>query len=74
MPADDDDERLLDIPTVADLLNTSIRHVRRLVDTREIPFNKVGGKIRFRRSAIRAWLAMHAFGPIVEPDDQRRAS
>jgi len=50
---------LIDIPTVAEHLGTSIRHVRRLVAERRIPHHKIGGLIRFDPE-ITAWVAAGA--------------
>jgi excisionase family DNA binding protein len=47
---------LLDIPTVARVLGTSVRHVRRLVLEKRIPYMKIGGLIRFEPSDIREWI------------------
>lgn len=47
---------LMDIKELAAYLSITVRHVRRLVQDRRIPFLKVGGLLRFRRSAIDAWL------------------
>jgi excisionase family DNA binding protein len=51
-----DPSYLLDIPTVARVLGTSVRHVRRLVLERRIPYMKIGGLIRFEPSDIREWI------------------
>ena len=48
--------KLIDIPTLADHLGTTVRHVRRLVAERRIPFHKVGRLVRFDPSEISAWL------------------
>lgn len=48
--------RLLDIPTVADQLNTSVRHIRRLVAEHRIPVVRVGRLIRFDPVDISEWL------------------
>jgi excisionase family DNA binding protein len=48
--------RLIDIPTLAQHLSDSVRHVRRLVDERRIPFIKVGHFIRFDPADIDAWV------------------
>jgi excisionase family DNA binding protein len=49
-------DRLLDIPGVAELLNTSIRHIRRLVSEQRIPVVRVGRLIRFDPADISRWL------------------
>jgi excisionase family DNA binding protein len=47
---------LLDIEGLAVCLGTSIRHVRRLVAERRIPYVKVGHYVRFDREEIVRWL------------------
>src|SRR5215207_9463601 len=47
---------LVDITTVADHLGVSVRHVRRLVAERRIPFLKWGNLLRFDPAAIAEWL------------------
>jgi len=48
--------RLLDIEGVADCLGVSVRHVRRLVAERRIPFVKWGKLLRFDAVEIARWL------------------
>ena len=55
-------DRLLDIPEAADLLNTRVRHIRRLVDERRIPFVRVCRLIRFDPVEIAAWLDVNRQG------------
>jgi excisionase family DNA binding protein len=50
---------LIDIPTLADWLGISVRHVRRLVAEKRIPYIKVGYFIRFDAVQIRHWLEDH---------------
>lgn len=47
---------LLDIVGVAERLGVTVRHVRRLVAERRIPFLKWGGHLHFDPSEIDAWL------------------
>ena len=47
---------LLDYDELAAWLNTSVRHLRRLVDEHRIPFKKVGRKVRFDPEEIKQWL------------------
>ncbi len=48
---------LLDVGAVADLLNCSPRHVHRLSSTgRMPPAVRLGQLVRWRRTALRAWL------------------
>jgi excisionase family DNA binding protein len=48
--------RLLDIQEVAEHLGVSVRHVRRLVFERRIPFLKWGHLLRFDPNEIAGWL------------------
>lgn len=49
-------EGLIGIPGLARRLGTTVRHVRRLVAERRIPYLKVGGLIRFDPIDIAVWL------------------
>jgi excisionase family DNA binding protein len=49
-------EALLTIDEVAAWLGVNVRHVRRLVAERRIPFVKWGHLIRFERRAVANWL------------------
>jgi excisionase family DNA binding protein len=46
----------MDIEAVAGLLDVNVRHVRRLVTERRIPFLKWGRLLRFDVEEIAAWL------------------
>jgi excisionase family DNA binding protein len=48
---------LLTIPEVAELLRISVPSVRRLQQRRQLPFIKVGGRIRFAKSDIALYVA-----------------
>ena len=50
---------LVDIDTVAGHLGVSVRHIRRLIDERRIPFVKVGRHERFDVEAIAGWVDAH---------------
>jgi excisionase family DNA binding protein len=50
---------LLDIAGVAERLGVSIRHIRRLVAERRIPFIKWGSKFHFDPVEIDAWVDSH---------------
>lgn len=54
--------QLLDIPTLAETLGDSVRHIRRLVAERRIPYIKIGHFIRFDASEIGQWLNEHRRG------------
>ena len=47
---------LLDINGAAVRLGTTHRHIRGLIERREIPFFKVGGKVRFDPADLDRWL------------------
>ena len=47
---------LLDVGGLAHYLNVSVRHVRRLVAERRVPFYKVGYFVRFDPDEIDLWL------------------
>ena len=51
------EDSLLDVDELAELLHVSVRHVRRLVFERRIPFLKIGSLVRFEVHAVEAWLS-----------------
>lgn len=51
--------QLLTITEVADALGVNVRHVRRLVYERRIPFIKWGHLVRFDSDEIARWLDHH---------------
>jgi excisionase family DNA binding protein len=59
--------RLVDITTIAAHLNVSVRHVRRLVAERRIPYVKWGNLLRFDPVAVGDWLRRK----VVPPADHR---
>jgi excisionase family DNA binding protein len=48
--------RLVTIAEVADALGVDVRHVRRLVHEKRIPYIKWGHLLRFDPAEIRAWI------------------
>jgi len=50
---------LIDITAVADRLGVQVRHVRRLVHERRIPYVKWGHLLRFDPAEIDAWITEH---------------
>ena len=50
---------LLDITEVAQHLGVNVRHVRRLIAERRIPFIKWGHLVRFDPDEIATWLEQH---------------
>lgn len=49
--------KLIDIVTLADHLGVEVRHIRRLVAERRIPFIKWGHLLRFDPDEVDEWLA-----------------
>ena len=47
---------LLTIDQLAERLGVSIRHIRRLIAERRVPYIKVGWLVRFDPAEIAAWL------------------
>ena len=61
---------LMHITDVAEHLGVSVRHIRRLVAERRIPYIKWGTLLRFDPTAVAAWLAERA----VEPGPRHRST
>lgn len=53
---DDRLPQLIDIKTLTERLDVTVRHIRRLVQERRIPYIKVGRLIRFDPNEIDQWL------------------
>ena len=47
---------LLDIAAVADRLGTTERHVRRMTESRSLPYFKIGAKVRFEANDVDTWI------------------
>lgn len=47
---------MLNITEAAAYLSTSVRHMRSLIFEKKIPYVKIGGKIRFLRSDLDAYI------------------
>lgn len=58
---------LIDIGEVAKLLGVEVRHVRRLVHERRIPFIKWGHLLRFDPEEIGVWVDSHRHGDRLTP-------
>jgi excisionase family DNA binding protein len=65
--------RLVDIGEVADHLGVSVRHVRRLVAERRIPYVKWGHLLRFDPLEVSSWLALRTVDPLVHGRRERQA-
>ncbi|WP_330330393.1 excisionase family DNA-binding protein [Streptomyces sp. NBC_00536] len=56
-------ERFLNVVQVAELLGTTVRFPRRLVEERRITYVKVGRHVRIPESAVREYLAANTVEP-----------
>ncbi|MCX5407238.1 excisionase family DNA-binding protein [Streptomyces sp. NBC_00335] len=56
-------ERYLSVVQVAELLGTTVRFPRRLVEERRITYVKVGRHVRIPESAVRAYIEAHTVAP-----------
>ena len=54
---------LLDVIALADHLGVEVRHIRRLVHEKRIPFIKWGHLVRFDPAEVRAWLDLCRYEP-----------
>ena len=57
-------EPLMDIKQVAERLGVEVRHVRRLVHERRIPFIKWGHLLRFDPVEIEVWIEANRHRPL----------
>ena len=57
-------DRLLTVAEVAELLNTSERFPRRLIEERRITFVRLGRKVRVPESAVREYIASGVVEPV----------
>ncbi|MFE4259598.1 excisionase family DNA-binding protein [Streptomyces sp. NPDC056883] len=56
-------ERYLSVVQVAELLGTTVRFPRRLIEERRITYVKVGRHVRIPESAVREYLAANTVEP-----------
>jgi excisionase family DNA binding protein len=66
-------ERLLTVAEVAELLSTSERFPRRLIEQRRIRFVRVGRHVRIPESALREFIASGLVEPITTTRKGRAA-
>jgi excisionase family DNA binding protein len=57
MTSNDSHPQLLSIDQLAQRLGITVRHVRRLVAEKRVPYYKVGRLVRFDPTEITDWLA-----------------
>jgi excisionase family DNA binding protein len=60
-------DRYLSVDQVADLLGTSVRFPRRLVEERRIRYVKVGRHVRIPESAVAEFVLSHTVEPLRRP-------
>ena len=63
---------LMDIEAVAQRLSVGVRHVRRLVTEKRIPYRKWGHLLRFEPDEIEAWIEasrVPATRPVASPPE-----
>jgi excisionase family DNA binding protein len=66
-------DKLVDCAAVAELLGVTIRHVRRLVGERRIPYVKIGSFVRFDPADVRSYVLSCRVAPATPPlHDLRR--
>ncbi|MGQ5591946.1 helix-turn-helix domain-containing protein [Streptomyces sp. ESR1.13] len=56
-------ERYLNVDQVAELLGTTVRFPRRLIEERRITYVKVGRHVRIPESAVREYIAANTVQP-----------
>ncbi len=66
-------ERLLTVAEVAELLSTTERFPRRLIEERRIRFVRVGRHVRIPESALREFIASGLVEPIITTRKGRAA-
>ena len=59
--------QLIPITDLAPMLGVEVRHIRRLVQERRIPFVKWGHLLRFDPVEIEAWIDSHRHGERLSP-------
>ncbi|MGW3916074.1 excisionase family DNA-binding protein [Streptomyces sp. NPDC005070] len=57
------DERYLSVEQVAEVLGTTVRFPRRLIEERRITYVKVGRHVRIPESAVREFIAVNTVQP-----------
>jgi excisionase family DNA binding protein len=68
-------DRLLTVQQVAELLGTTVRFPRRLIEERRIEFVKVGRHVRIPARAVEAFVSVNTVAPVVmRPTGFRRAA
>ncbi|GAB3107468.1 helix-turn-helix domain-containing protein [Streptomyces calidiresistens] len=66
-------DRYLTVDQVAELLATSVRFPRRLIEERRIEFVKVGRHVRIPERAVKDFIREHTVMPVERPRHRLRA-
>jgi excisionase family DNA binding protein len=72
--AESDLPRLLSIDEIAEHLGVNVRHMRRLVAERRIPYVKWGNLLRFDPVEVQRWLITKVVDPLPSARRHRRRS
>lgn len=68
-------DRLLTVDQVAELLGTTVRFPRRLIEERRITFVRVGRHVRIPERAVTAFIEAHTVEPVaLRPAGLRRVA
>ncbi|MFA5794297.1 MAG: helix-turn-helix domain-containing protein [Candidatus Brocadiia bacterium] len=59
MKTERDDLKLYKVREISDIINVSVWGVYQMICRREIPFIKIGRRIRFDRDEIAKWIDKH---------------
>lgn len=59
-------EALLKIKDVSELIGTSPAGVYKMIYNRQIPFVKLGKRIRFKPAQISAWISKNSYDNIID--------
>ena len=63
---------LLTIEQLAELLGVKVSWIYAQTSAKKIPFLKLGGRLRFRRSDVERWIEGQVVWPVPPLDRQRR--
>lgn len=67
-------DRLLSVEQVAELLGTTERFPRRLIEERRIEFVRVGRHVRIKESVLSAYIESRTVKPVTRAGRARRAA
>jgi excisionase family DNA binding protein len=64
-------DRLLTVEEVAQLIQFAAKSIYQLVHRRKIPYIKISGALRFRRSDIETWIEENTFKPQLKTKSEK---